>query len=235
VPAVDIEAKSAAAANLLGLDPLIGLFTFSAIGVAGISMLTRNGREDVATALSLAMLLGLGALFLSWTDQYSQGIFALLFGQILGISSSKLGPTLALSALTIAFVVALFRPLLLSSVSPELGEVRGVPPRGMQILFLAILAFATAMALPVVGALMVFSLMVGPASAARAFTIRPLFGIFLSAAISVVTVWGAISLAFLSDWPVGFFVGILSAVAYAVGRIWMHLLLRNPIAGNMQV
>jgi zinc/manganese transport system permease protein len=42
----------------------------------------------------------------------------------------------------------------------------------------------------------------------------------LSAAISVVTVWASIALSFVSDWPIGFFVGGLSALAYAAGRSW---------------
>ena len=62
--------------------------------------------------------------------------------------------------------------------------------------------------------------MVGPASAARALTDRPLGAMLLSAAISVLTVWAAIALSFVSDWPIGFFVGGLSAVAYAAGRTW---------------
>src|ERR1700757_3860288 len=53
----------AAAANLLGLDPLIGLLAFSGLGVVGISQLARRARNDLATALSLTLLLGLGALF----------------------------------------------------------------------------------------------------------------------------------------------------------------------------
>ena len=62
--------------------------------------------------------------------------------------------------------------------------------------------------------------MVGPAAAARALTNRPLGAMLLSAAISVLTVWAAIALSFASDWPIGFFVGGLSAVAYAAGRTW---------------
>jgi zinc/manganese transport system permease protein len=208
----------AAAANLLGINPLIGLLAFSGFGVAGISQLARRGRRDVATALSLVMLLGLGALFLSRTTEYFQAIYALLFGEVLGVGAAELGPVAALSAVSVALIVALFRPLLLSSVSPELGEANGVSARMMEVLFLAVVALATAMALPVVGALLVFSLMVGPASAARALTNRPLPAMLLSAALSVVTVWASIALSFASNWPVGFFVGGLSALAYTAGR-----------------
>ncbi len=208
----------AAAANLLGIHPLVGLLAFCGLGVAGISQLARHGRRDLATALSLVMLLGLGALCLSRTTQYFQSIYALLFGEVLGVSTADLGPVAALAVVVIASIAVLFRPLLLSSVSPDLGAARGVSPRLMEVLFLVVVALATAMALPVVGALLVFSLMVGPASAARALAVRPLPAMLLSVVLALVTVWAAIALSFVSDWPVGFFVGGLSAVAYAVGR-----------------
>jgi zinc/manganese transport system permease protein len=76
------------------------------------------------------------------------------------------------------------------------------------------------MVLPVVGALLVFSLMVGPASAARSLTDRPLVAALLSISIAVVTVWVAIALSYLSNWPVGFFVGTLGVVSYVSGRVY---------------
>jgi zinc/manganese transport system permease protein len=166
------------------------------------------------------MLLGLGALFLSRTTEYFQAVYSLLFGEVLGVGTAELGPLAVLSMVSVALVLVLFRPLLLNSVSPELAEARGVSARTMELLFLATVALATAMALPVVGALLVFSLMVGPASAARAITARPLVAMLLSAAVSIVTVWVSIALSFVSDWPIGFFVGGLSALAYTAGRAW---------------
>jgi zinc/manganese transport system permease protein len=210
----------AVAASLLGVNPLFGLLVFSGLGVIGISQLGRRGRKDVATALSLVTLLGLGALFLSMSTEYSQATYALLFGEVLGVSSSDLGPVAAINAVSIVLTGVLFRPLLLNSVSPELGEARGVSAAGTELLFLIVVALTTAMALPVVGTLLVFSLMVGPASAARAMTARPLWAMVLSAAISLVVIWGAIAVSFVSNWPIGFFVGSLSAAFYGVGRMW---------------
>ncbi len=209
----------AAAASLLGIDRLFGLLAFAALGVIGIARLGRHERHEVATALSLVMLLGLGALLLSMTSQYSQAVYALLFGDVLGVSKRDLVPVAALSATAIALTALLFRPLLLNSVSPELAQAQGVPAGRMEVLFLIVVALATAMALPVVGALLVFSLMVGPASAARALTARPLGAMLLSAGIALVTVWAAIALAFVTNWPIGFFVGIMGALAYAAGRM----------------
>jgi zinc/manganese transport system permease protein len=173
----------------------------------------------VATALSLVLLLGLGALFLSLSSQYAQAIYALLFGQVLGVRGAALLPVAGLGALVVAATLVLFRPLLLSAVSPELAAASGISVRTMEIVFLALLAAATAVALPVVGALLVFSLMVGPPSAARALTGRPAVALLLSVLLALVTAWAAIALSYLSDWPVGFFVGAFAAVWYGVGRL----------------
>ena len=221
----------AAAANLLGINPMLGLLAFSGLGVVGISQLSRRGRRDIATALALVMLLGLGALFLSRTTEYFQAVYALLFGEVLGVGSEALAPAAALSVLSITTIVVLYRPLLLNSVLPELGEASGMSGRLMDTLFLGVVALATTMALPVVGALLVFSLMVGPASAARTMTDRPLRAMLLSALLAITTVWAAIALSFVSDWPVGFFVGSLSALAYAVGRA-RTLMVRYLSAGR---
>jgi len=210
----------AAAASLLGVNPLFGLLVFSGLGVIGISQLGRWGRQEIATALSLVTLLGLGALFLSMSSGYSQAAYALLFGEVLGVSSGDLAPVAAISVVAIALTATLFRPLLLSSISPELGQARGVSAGRVEVLVLTIMALATAMALPVVGALLVFTLMVGPASAARTLTDRPLRAMLLSAALSLVTVWASIALSFVLNWPIGFFVGSMSALAYGAGRAW---------------
>jgi zinc/manganese transport system permease protein len=76
------------------------------------------------------------------------------------------------------------------------------------------------MALPVVGALLIFSLMIGPPAAARSVTSRPRLAIGLSAAIAVGTVWAAIASSYVTNWPVGFFVGTIGAACYAAGRGW---------------
>ena len=208
----------AAAATLLGINTLYGLILFSGLGVVGIIQLGRRGQHEVATALTLVALLGLGTLFLSWTREYSQEVYSLFFGQVLGISNREIAPVAVISAIAIVATALLFRPLLVSSLSAELGEARGVSSRRMEFCFLVILALATAIALPVVGALLVFSLMVGPASAARGLTDRPLSAMLISVGIALATVWSAIILSYVSNWPVGFFVGGLGAIAYAIGR-----------------
>jgi len=105
-------------------------------------------------------------------------------------------------------------------VVPEIAEARGIRGRRVEIAFLIVLALATTMTVPVTGALLIFSLMIGPPAAARSLTSRPGLAMILSVAIALVTVWAAIAASYLYNWPVGFFVGALAALSYGTGRAW---------------
>jgi len=210
----------AAGAFLIGANTIVGLGVFSLAGAGMIAGLGRRARSDVATALTIVLMLALGDLFLSRTSEYAPEIFSLLFGEVLGVSTSKLGPTVVIAAVCIIAVVALYRPLMLSSVTPDVAEARGINPRVMDLAFLVVVALVTTMAVPVVGSLLIFSLLIGPPAAARSFTNRPLVAMGLSVLVALVTVWVAIALSYETNLPIGFFVGTLSAFAYTLGRAW---------------
>jgi len=213
----------AAGASLIGVNTLLGLGAFSLLGALGIGWLGRRGRHDVAVALALVVMLGLGALFLSFSVEYAPEIYSLLFGEVLGISVNEIAPVAALGAVCIVAIMAMYRPLMLSSVMPELGEAHGVRAHRIEMCFLVVLALATSMALPVVGALLIFSLMIGPPAAARSVTDRPFLAMSLSVVLALATVWTAIAASYESNWPVGFFVGTIAAVCYGAGRGWAAL------------
>ena len=210
----------AAGASLLGINTLIGLAVFSLLGALGIGSLGRRGRNDVVTALTLVFMLALGAAFLSRTTQYEPEIYSLLFGEILGVSTGQILPIVVLGAVCLAAIAALYRPLTLSSAVPEIAEAKGIRGYRIEMSFLVVLALATTMTVPVVGALLIFSLMIGPPAAARSLTSRPVLAMILSVVIALITVWAAIAASYLYNWPIGFFVGTLAALAYGIGRAW---------------
>jgi zinc/manganese transport system permease protein len=213
----------AAGASLLGINVIWGLAVFAVAGALGIGVLGaesrgRKARHDVVTALALVVMLGLGALFVSISTQYAEETYALLFGEVFGVSSAEVLPILGLGiAAAIAIAVA-FRPLMLTSALPEVAEARGVSTRRAELYFLIVMALATSMTVPVVGALLMFSLMIGPAAAARSVTARPGTALALSVVIAVVTVWLSIALSYQTNWPLGFFVGTIGAGFYLVGQ-----------------
>jgi len=69
-----------------------------------------------------------------------------------------------------------------------------------------------------VGAVLIFSLMIGPAAAARSFTPHPAVALALSVGIALITVWLGIVLSYRTNWPLGFFVGITGAVFFLLGK-----------------
>jgi zinc/manganese transport system permease protein len=213
----------AAGANLLGINPLIGLGVFSLLAALGIGSLSRRGKADVVTALVLVMMLALGAAFLSPSTEYEPQIFSLLFGEILGVSSSKIVPVAVLGLISIGAVALLYRRLMLNSIAPEIATARGIQPLWTEMAFLVVLACATTMTVPVVGALLIFTLMIGPPAAARCFTSRPAIAIAASVVIALLTVWAALASSYEVNWPVGFFVGAFSAGWYAAGRLYVRV------------
>ena len=76
------------------------------------------------------------------------------------------------------------------------------------------------MTVPVVGALLIFTLMIGPPAAARSFSDRALVAMALSVVLALVTIWGALACSFTTNWPVGFWVGSFSAAWFIAGRLF---------------
>ena len=161
--------------------------------------------------LVIVLMLGLGSLFLSQTTEYAPQIYSLLFGEVLGVSSSELVPISVIGLVAIAAILLMYRPLMYSSVMPDVAAARGVSSRRMEVAFLLVVALTTTMAVPVVGALLIFSLLISPAAAARSFTSKPLSAMGLSVIIALATVWSAIALSYLSNLPIGFFVGSIGS------------------------
>jgi zinc/manganese transport system permease protein len=208
----------AAGANLIGVNPLIGLGVFSLSAALGIGVMSRRGRADAVTALALVVMLALGAAFLSLSTQYEPEIFSLLFGEVLGVSTSQIPVLAVLGVVCVVAVGVLYRRLVLTSIAPDLAAARGIRPQRIEMAFLVVVACSTTMTVPVVGALLIFSLMIGPAAAARCFTYRMERALVGSVVIALLTIWLAIACSYETNWPVGFYVSVFSAGSYGIGR-----------------
>src|SRR3981081_4281808 len=108
----------ATGAVVLGLSPVLGLLAFTVTSGVTIGALgSRLRGRDVTIGIVLAWTLGLGVLFISLYRGYATEAYALLFGQILGISATDVTITLVAGLVTAAALIAIYRPLLFSSVN----------------------------------------------------------------------------------------------------------------------
>ncbi|PWI56720.1 hypothetical protein BM613_12290 [Sulfoacidibacillus thermotolerans] len=210
----------AAGAALFGQNTLLYLLIFAVGEALMIGFLGKKGRHDAGTALTLAFLLGLGALFLDVSNVYANGIYSLLFGNILGISTQDIAITGAIGLFSIISLIVLFRPLLFASILPEGARAHGVPIGKVEISFLVLAGLATAIIMPITGTLLTFSLMIAPAAAASYTTHRPTHAILLSIAFSLLTAWISLCIAYDTGWPVGFFVAVIATLIYAISRFF---------------
>lgn len=222
----------ATGAILFGLSPLAGLVGVTVIAGMAMGFLgERLAARDVAVGMMLSLALGLGLLFLHFYTAYATQATALLFGNVLGVSSSALLSLAVLSGLSLLALAVIARPLLFASLQPELAEAKGVPLRLLSVAFLAIVGVAVAECAQIVGVLLVFTLMVGPASAAQAVT--PRFGpaLALAALFALLEAWGGITLSWETNWPTSFWITLLSGLVYGASLGWLRLQQHRRLPG----
>jgi zinc/manganese transport system permease protein len=210
----------ATGAALIGLSPLWGMAALTVAGGLGMGFAgERLGERDVAIGVVLSLSLGLGLLFLHFFTAYAAEATALLFGNVLGVDDATLWTLLALGLASLAMLAAISRPLLFSTLQPELAEAAGVRMRLVSMLFLGIVGLAVAESAQIVGVLLVFTLMVGPAATAQKLTDRLFAGVALSVGLALGQAWLGIALAWWTDWPSSFWIAGLSGAAYLTASL----------------
>jgi zinc/manganese transport system permease protein len=203
----DMDTTGGSAAFLLGVGALWGYLAVSVAAAGAMELLgveRRRGR-DVATGVVLGAALGLAALFLYWDTTASSTTGAtttILFGSLFTISASTIPAIVGLSAVALAAILVLYRPLLFSSLSPDMARARGVPVRLISAVFMFLMALAVALSAITVGAILSTALLIGPAATALRLTKRPGTAMWAAAAIGLVGVWLGILFAYdSSEWP----------------------------------
>jgi zinc/manganese transport system permease protein len=203
----------ATGAIVAGVDPLVGLLAVDGAGALLIGALAKRPRgRDVVVGIVLTGTLGLGLLFLQLSN--AKEAVPVLVGDVLGISAGEVTVTEVAAAVTVALVAVAFRPLLFSSLDEELAEARGVPTAAMSVLILLILAATTAMATPIVGVLLTFSLLIAPAATASQMSGRPPVAVGLSIVLGVLYIWIGLAVSYWVDMPPSVFVTAMAFVVY---------------------
>ncbi|WP_297298964.1 metal ABC transporter permease [uncultured Methylovirgula sp.] len=207
----------ATGAVLVGLAPLWGLVGMTvAAGILMGFIGEQLAQRDVAIGIVLAFSLALGLLFLHFYTSFATHATALLFGNVLAVDVATVWILAGLAAICLATLAIIARPLLFASLQPELAEAKGVSLKLYSVLFLAVVALATAECAQIVGVLLVFALMVGPAATAQKLVSGVAAGVLLSAALALAEAWGGLTLAFYTDWPTSFWITALSTLIYVL-------------------
>ena len=213
----------AAGAVLFGISPVYGLLLFTSVGGSMIAVLSpRAAHRDVQIGTVLAFMLGLGVLFISLYTGYATEAYSILFGEILGISSSDVLLTLVAGLIILAIVAVVYRPLLFASLDEDVAEAKGMPTFFLGIIFMLLVAIATSIAVQVVGVLLIFSLMVTPAAIAQQLAKRPQRAVIISVIIALIATWLGLFISFYEPYPVSFFITSIVFIFYLFVRLIYH-------------
>ena len=213
----------AAGAVLIGINPVLGVGALSLAASVSMGLLGRRLRgRDVVIGLVMAASLGLGYLFISLYAGNATDAYAVLFGQIFGITAGAVRITLLTSAVVLALLAAIYRPLLFASLDEEVAEARGIRVGAVGLGFMMLLALAVSEAVQVSGVLLIFALLVAPGAIAGRVFRRPAAALALSAALAILITWASLALAFYTPYPVSFYVTTLAFVLYLAVRAIGH-------------
>lgn len=210
----ELSFPSAVAGLLIASDAVSGALVGSIVVATAFALLGRRRSEsNTAIGVVLAFGLGLGVFLLSFYDGFSSAATNILFGSLVSASTRDVVILGVLAVLVVVTMVIIFRPLLFASVDPAVATARGVPVRGLGLVFLVLLALTVTEAAQVVGTLLVLSLAITPAAAARRWTANPLAftaisvlfallaadgGFLLSLALSDTNIKASVLIAFVS-------------------------------------
>jgi len=215
----ELSFAGASVTLLLGGNVVFGSVIGSLIAALVIGVLGSRARErNSITAVLMPFGLGLGILALSLYQGRASNKFGLLTGQIVAVDDPQLIGILSISAIVVAVLLFIWRPLTFASLDAEVASARGVPVRSLSVIFMVLLGLAVAESIQVVGALLVLSLLVTPAASAVRVSRSPFVIPLLSVGFALVAVVGGILLALGSSLPISPYVTTISFAIYLVCR-----------------
>jgi zinc/manganese transport system permease protein len=212
----------AAGAVLLGISASVGYFGACLAAALALALIPRADRahDSAVTGTVQAFALSCGFAFVALYKGFlNGGINDLLFGTITGITGGQVMILLAVGVAVLAVIAAVGRPLLFATVDPLVAQAKGVPVRGLSLVFLVLLGAAVAQASQITGALLVFALLVMPAATAQAVTARPAVSLALSVVVALLITWTGLSAAYYSIYPIGFFITSFGFGAYLLALL----------------
>jgi zinc/manganese transport system permease protein len=225
----DVATTGGSGAFFFNFSPLVGFLGAGVLGAGAMDLVgvERLRGRDIATGIVLGFATGLAALFLylDATKNATTGVSQqILFGSIFTLDSSTIPLVVVMSVITLGVVTLIYKPLLLSSISPDLAAARGIRVRVLGILFMITLAVAVGLSSIAIGSVLSTALLIGPAATALRVTRNLRAALVVASVLGVVATWLGVVLAYDSFYwfpssqglPVSFFIVALIFLSYLV-------------------
>ena len=179
-----------ALAILLDFNVLVGAAVAAAVMIGGISLVHRQTAfsEDTGIGLLFVGMLGLGVILISRTASYSASLTGILFGDVLGVTSTDLIVLSVVTVIVLAASAVLYRPFLVLAFNEQKAELFGLRPGAAHVVLLSLITLSIVGSFQTVGTLLVFGLLVGPPATAALLVRRVPAMMLLGVLIGVLSV-----------------------------------------------
>ena len=216
----------ALAAGVMGYFTIARRSTFAAHALAHIGLPGATGAVLLGLPVSLGMgvfalggALVIGALGKRVSERSaSQQMQSILFGSILTITTGQIIGFAVFDVLLLALLAIIYRPLLFSSLDEQVAQAKGVPIGLMNVAFMAIMAGVITIAVPAVGTLLIFALVITPAATANILAGSPFKAMVIASVLCLVSIWAGLVLSAMFPAPPSFIIVTLSTLFWAIAK-----------------
>ncbi|MEH6720303.1 MAG: metal ABC transporter permease [Aurantimonas endophytica] len=214
-----------ALAFLLQVNVTLAVFVVAAF--VSLALLWLQRRASLSSDSLLGLLshsaLAVGLVVIAFMPWVRVDLMGLLFGDILAVSRTDIALIYGGGALVLAVLAAIWRPLFAATVNVDLAAAEGMRPERANLIFMVLMATVIAIAMKIVGVLLITALLIIPAAAARRFSVSPEGMAALAAAIGVLAAIGGLFGSLQWDTP--------SGPTIVVAALLLFLISLSPLAG----
>lgn len=200
---------------------LVAVFGVAVLVSAMLLLLQR--RQSLSADALLGILshsaLAIGLVLVAFMTWVRIDLIAFLFGDILAVTPSDIALIWGGGAVVVAAIVWLWRPLVASTVSEDVAEAEGMNPARTKLFFMLLMALVIAIAMKIVGIMLITSLLIIPAATARRFSASPEWMAIFASLIGAAAVIGGLFGSLTYDTPSGPSIVVAALLLFIVSLI----------------
>ncbi|MGJ8528933.1 metal ABC transporter permease [Maritalea sp.] len=214
---------------LLNINLMVGVVAAALLVSAALMVLERRGvfSSDALLGILSHSTLALGLVLVGFMSWVRVDLMALLFGDILAVSKSDIALIYGFGAFILLGLMWGWRALIAATVNVELAQAEGMHPQRSRILLMVCLAVLIAIAMKIVGILLITALLIIPAAAARRLSGSPEQMVFIASIVGVVSVVGGLNMSLSFDTPSGPSIVVAALVIFLISLLPITNLLRK--------
>lgn len=188
-----------AIALMLSISPIVGVFAVAVFAALVLALLQRRGTLSADSLLGLLShsALALGLVLVSVLPNVRIDLMSLLFGDILAVSVTDLAVIYGGGTLVLAVLAWLWRPMLAGTISEDIARAEGFHPERTRLIFMVLLASLIAIAMKILGVMLITAMLIIPATAARRISRSPeqmaLFAALAGIAAVLLGLWASLN------------------------------------------